>query len=864
MRTLRVRLMSIATLATHLICAQANTWVQKNDIGTNMIGAPYPRMGACAFSIGSKGYVIGGAFDGNYLQDLWEYDPAANTWTARAPFPGPAREDAVGFSIGSKGYMTTGYNGSHLNDLWEYDPATDSWTAKAPMPTLGRRAAVAFVIGAQAYVTTGRNSGNLNDTWRYDPTTDSWMARANFGGTARSMASAFSVGGLGYVGTGQDGTYRNDLWAYDPVTDTWTMRANLPLVIAQGIGLGVGNKGYIGYGRSLSTGGLYTIANTWYEYDPPGNAWIIRSGFPKRYDGFGFVVNGRAYVGAGSDFAWNNPGGMWVKTFGEFDPVTNMWETKARFGASVTQFAGCSALSGKGYVLQGGMGYSCATDGWEYDPATGSWALLPMSTFSAATTGFGIGTRAYRATGYYNTAYQTSVGYYDAATGQAGSVSSFAGGARINAAAFTIGGKAYMGTGFGTGTNSGRRKDMWEYDPVLNTWTQKAPFGGTGRGKATAFAVGGRGYLGLGSDSTGYRNDFWCYDPLTDAWSARAAFPGGARAGASSFVIGTRAYVFGGVDITGAELNDLWAYDPVTDSWSAKASLPGAPREGASSFAIDGTGYISAGAGPDDGTYPSWLKDTWAYTGEAVTLRIAPKVFLEGAYVQAEAAMRDDLRAGALIPLVEPYTAAGHIVSVAPNTSTTGAVLAVTGTNAIVDHVLVELRDPNSPANVLASKAALIQRDGDVVAMDGISPVSFLGSTGNYRVAVRHRNHLAVMTAAAVALSPATTAVDFTNPATMTYGTNTQKQIGPKMVMWAGDATGNGQIRYTGSGNDRDPILLAVGSTTPNATVTNVYDRRDTNLDGVIKYTGSANDRDIILTNVGSTTPNNTRTQQLP
>ena len=43
-----------------------------------------------------------------------------------------------------------------------------------------------------------------------------------------------------------------------------------------------------------------------------------------------------------------------------------------------------------------------------------------------------------------------------------------------------------------------------------------------------------------------------------------------------------------------------------------------------------------------------------------------------------------------------------------------------------------------------------------------------------------------------------------------------------------------------------------------------MYHRRDTNLDGEIKYTGSANDRDVILINVGSTTPNHTRTQQLP
>ena len=44
----------------------------------------------------------------------------------------------------------------------------------------------------------------------------------------------------------------------------------------------------------------------------------------------------------------------------------------------------------------------------------------------------------------------------------------------------------------------------------------------------------------------------------------------------------------------------------------------------------------------------------------------------------------------------------------------------------------------------------------------------------------------------------------------------------------------------------------------------NVYDRRDTNLDGVIKYTGAGNDRDPILLNIGGTVLTNTRTQQLP
>ena len=105
--------------------------------------------------------------------------------------------------------------------------------------------------------------------------------------------------------------------------------------------------------------------------------------------------------------------------------------------------------------------------------------------------------------------------------------------------------------------------------------------------------------------------------------------------------------------------------------------------------------------------------------------------------------------------------------------------------------------------------------------------------------------------------------VDFTLPTTQVYDNDARKNVGGVMVLAAGDATFNETIRYTGSGNDRDPILIRVGSTTPNNSVAG-YWREDVNMDGVVKYTGSANDRDIILTNVGSTTPNNTRVAALP
>ena len=52
-------------------------------------------------------------------------------------------------------------------------------------------------------------------------------------------------------------------------------------------------------------------------------------------------------------------------------------------------------------------------------------------------------------------------------------------------------------------------------------------------------------------------------------------------------------------------------------------------------------------------------------------------------------------------------------------------------------------------------------------------------------------------------------------------------------------------------------------STTPNNTISG-YLPTDVNLDGAVKYTGSRNDRDPILITIGGTVPNAVRTQTLP
>jgi hypothetical protein len=242
---------------------------------------------------------------------------------------------------------------------------------------------------------------------------------------------------------------------------------------------------------------------------------------------------------------------------------------------------------------------------------------------------------------------------------------------------------------------------------------------------------------------------------------------------------------------------------------------------------------------------------------------LAPRVLLDGPYVSGSGLMDDGLRAAGLLPLADPYPALGYVHTGPPSPSTSSSVLSLTGPNAIVDHVLVELRDDADNTQVLASRTALLQRDGDVVDVDGASPVGFAVPAGDYFVAVHHRNHLGCMTAAPVALSGSSTPVDLTLPGTGTFGTGARRAVGSVMVLWPGDATFNGQVKYAGTGNDRDAVLVRIGGSVPTNTVQG-YLVEDVSMDGVVKYTGALNDRDRILQAIGGTMPTAVRDAQMP
>jgi pimeloyl-ACP methyl ester carboxylesterase len=245
-------------------------------------------------------------------------------------------------------------------------------------------------------------------------------------------------------------------------------------------------------------------------------------------------------------------------------------------------------------------------------------------------------------------------------------------------------------------------------------------------------------------------------------------------------------------------------------------------------------------------------------------VRADVRALLSGAYVPASGLMRDDLRLAALLPSVEPYTGLGY-VHVGPGEAQAldPAVLQVNGAQAVVDWVFVELRDVSTASLVLATANGLVRRDGSITAPNG-GALFFEAPPGAYRLAVRHRNHLGVVSAQAFALTrePAPV-IDLAAPATPVFGIDARVVEGQVALLWAGDVNGDGRVRYTGADNDRDDILQAIGGTVPTATATG-YLGSDVDLDGVVRYTGQNNDRDLVLLTIGGVVPTAERIGQLP
>jgi N-acetylneuraminic acid mutarotase len=210
-------------------------WDQVTDTWTQLTNfAGTARKYAAAFAVDGKGYIgTGWDISMTLKSDFWEYNPLTNSWTAIASIPTTPRYAGAGFSIGTKGYFCSGhdgYGGSPFpNDLYEFNPATNTWTAKASLPSsggltaAGRNFAFSFTIGHTGYLGTGTYIDTsisfmplyCHDFWEYNQITDSWTQRADFPGGNRQWSIGFGIGSKGYAGTGEQiQNSFNDLWEW--------------------------------------------------------------------------------------------------------------------------------------------------------------------------------------------------------------------------------------------------------------------------------------------------------------------------------------------------------------------------------------------------------------------------------------------------------------------------------------------------------------------------------------------------------------------------------------------------------------------------------------------------------------------------
>ncbi|NBB23140.1 hypothetical protein GVN20_27565, partial [Runella sp. CRIBMP] len=251
------------------------------------------------------------------------------------------------------------------------------------------------------------------------------------------------------------------------------------------------------------------------------------------------------------------------------------------------------------------------------------------------------------------------------------------------------------------------------------------------------------------------------------------------------------------------------------------------------------------------------------------SVRLLPKVYLQGSLfgVFSGNLMRDDLRVKNLIPRKSPYVAWTPITQT--DTITSATVLSTTGQDAIVDWVFVELRSASDSTKIVDSRSALVQRDGDIVDVDGTSALVFTTAIpADYFVAVRHRNHLGVMSKTKLPLTSIASVVDFRVPTTPTYvlGNATIHQSQVDVVqgkaLWAGNALYDSQVIYQGTDNDVNVVYQQVIGAAANSLLLPFfilpgYYTGDINMDGEVIFQGTTNDLEYIYQNVINNHPGN-------
>ncbi len=345
---------------------------------------------------------------------------------------------------------------------------------------------------------------------------------------------------------------------YSPVTsfrvrDGWKRIANL-WPFQQAIAAVANGRAYVGFGCDQNTNcTVGSLPDDWWVFSPDGlGTWRKSAPFDAffaRTNATTFTLGDTIYVVMGEYFEDNKR--VFTRELMKFDTKTQIWDEEVvTLPQQVSKRSGATAfmLNGRAY-LGGGEGKGEGPDSvrviskndfWEYTPQTGAWrpvARLPLQENPAL-----------------RPSYQ---------------------GGRAEAVTFTVGANAYVGCGR---NGNLALKDFWRFTAPATPrdtgrWTLETflPDQAKARYDALGFAIGSRGYCGIGYNlSEGALDDWWSYRPSDKTWRRGTSFSGGPRYDGVGFALGSTGYVGlglrvvqGGPTFFRSEVrSDMWRYEP--------------------------------------------------------------------------------------------------------------------------------------------------------------------------------------------------------------------------------------------------------------------------------------------------------------
>lgn len=283
------------------------------------------------------------------------------------------------------------------NYVYEYNPAANTYTQKALTTIAGFNDQVSFTLNNQMYLV---GFGGSQDSYAYDPPSDAWIPRDNTNSLSATLAGLYSPSAYGLVFNGSlfafslnnkayiGGLTVLDLstmtqsmspyvFVYDPATDSYTVLTVPDIMAYYNIltpaTFELNGKGYVMGTMSdpMTPGGSPGV----YEFDPSVNSFTSKAACACGTMGYSsFVLNNVAYVNVIENCSARSP--VYV-----FDPLANTWTpSDTIFLPDTADLRLGFAVNGKGY-LGYGRTYNnlCGINGahsqlYEYAPETAAVA----------------------------------------------------------------------------------------------------------------------------------------------------------------------------------------------------------------------------------------------------------------------------------------------------------------------------------------------------------------------------------------------------------------------------------------------------------------------------------------------------------